>query len=851
MTYGKAAPDYRDRGWNTPLPLPSGKKYPPPDGTTGNNDEVSDEVLDAWEERHQDGNIGLRMPRDGEWEVIGIDVDHYATKRGGDTLAESEMRYGPLPDTFRSTRRSVNSPSGIYFFRVPAMKKWNGKLGADVDIIQRSHRYAVVAPSVVDDQEYKWVTPRRKLMRKPPRVDQLPELPETWQRHLLKGAAIVRATKRAEDMTTSSLDDALEWMQKNLPGYSNLPSSEMARASAMEELEEEAAGGAHDMLISRSHRVIMLAVEGHHGCQSALETIQEVFRHEVLESEGARRGPESARSEIERAIVNEVEKVRSDIAEGMILISNTSGFTAEDEEEFDQLDRILKKAVAKRPEIVDPEDTADNDSGNADILVAYWGRELRGIAESPKEWVFWDNDHARWSRLPQGKLYDSVCRPAVERPLSRAADACFDAANRAEQMGDDETAAKEKQKGAAARKRATEAGNRGKMDNMLSVAQSKPGVGVSWSKFDADGLKLGVENGVLDFHRAPKGRIQDVADLLIPGRPEYHISLNAGTAFVADAQSDLWDEYLDTFLPEKKYRRFVQRVFGYSMLGGNPDRLMVFLQGGTSTGKSTILEAVMAATGEYATSVNVGEVFRERQDGGPNPALVSALPKRIITASEIGQNHYLHSDVVKRMTGTDHLSARMLYSNEVVSRQPAFTPIIATNSMPTIKDGDAALWRRLLILPFDHSVPQASATHKRLTDDPKALEAVLLWLVEGLLSYLRMGLAPDTWPEQCTARRTEFVAGTSPLQTFLAECTQKKAGSAVDANDFFGSYKAWCIAEGIPERDILLKSVLTRTLKSNGIESFRSSVYNKVTKKTFAVTKYRDITLTGKAADDD
>lgn len=848
MIYSKAAPEYRERGWNTPLPLPAGMKYPPPDGTTGNNPEVEAEELDAWEAECEQNNIGLRMPRDGEWEVIGIDVDHYATKRGADTLAEAEMTYGPLPDTFRSTRRDVNGPSGIYFFRVPSEKKWNGKLGADVDIIQRSHRYAVVAPSVVDGEAYRWYTASRKLMRKPPKVDQLPELPETWQKHLVKGAATTRATTPVAEM--ESLDDAWGWMEKNLPGYAKLPSREMARASSLEDLQQEAAGGAHDMLISRSHRVIMLAVEGHHGCQAALESIQYAFRQEVLEGDGTRRSQSAADSEISRAIVREVDKIRGDIADGLIIISNTSGFTADDEAEFDQLDRVLKRAVAKRPEIVDPDATLDNDSGNAQILVEYWGRELRGITESPKEWVLWDNDHARWSRLPQGKLYDQVCVPAVQNPLMKASEACRDAGSRAEKMGDDETAKKEYKKAAEVKLRATQAGNRGKMDNMLSVALSKPGVSVSWNLFDADGMKLGVGNGVIDFNRLEsiKG-VYDAGDLLVQGLPEDYISLNTGTAFVANASSKLWDDYLDTFLPDLYYRSFVQRVFGYSLLGGNPNRLMVFLQGGTSTGKSTILEAVMAATGEYAGQVNVGEVFREKQDGGPNPALVSALPKRIITASEVGQQHYLHADVIKRMTGTDHLSARMLYSNDLVSRQPSFTPIIATNSMPTIKDGDAALWRRLLILPFDRQVKQDGEQHARLQDDPKALEAILLWMVEGLLDYLELGLAPETWPEQCKARQSEFVAGTSPLQTFLSECVEKEEGSTCTAAEFHTAYKAWCISEGIPDKDILLKSVLTRSLKANGVESYKSSVYDPTLGKSRYAVKYRNIKLYGKPSD--
>ena len=864
MTYAKSAPIYLQQGWD-PFPLPKLLKAPPADEpvhATGNYPAVPEAVVEGWMRDRPDDNTGIRMPRVGEFEVIGIDVDHYGSKVGGDTLAVKELTYGPLPETWRSTSRDIHNPSGIYFFRVPAKMKWQGKVGADIEIIQRTFRYAAAWPSIWWDakfpdpgekktkRQYFWYGPDLTRLRKPPQVMDLPMLPETWQQALVKGSAVERG-EVDDDSKVADVNDAYAWMTKNLPGYDKLPSSEMAEISHPENLADEAKGGAHEMLISRSHHAIMLAVEGHHGCQVALENIRDAFYGEVVDGENKRRSKGQARGEINRAIVNEVEKLKQDLKDELLIISNTSGFTAEDPEEYSSLDLVMRRAVQKRPERVDPELYLNNDTGNAQMLTEYWGRQLRAITERPNVWIFWNEDDCRWDEIPQGKIYHSCCIPAVQDRLLLASEDATNAAKRAGDQGDGDTEKDEYGKAKEYKNRATQSGNKNRMDAMLGVAASEPGVSVSTTRFDSNKMQLGVDNGVIDFSKAEAGPIDNVSELLVEGKPDDYISLNTRVPLVAGATSALWDSYLDTFLPDHDYRAFVQRVFGYSLLGGNPNRLLVFLQGGTSTGKSTILDAVMKAVGDYAGSVNVGEVFREKQDGGPNPALVNALPKRIITASEVGQHNYLHADVIKRMTGEDHLSSRVLYSNQIVERRPAFTPIIATNSMPTIKDGDAALWRRLLILPFDHQVKHTDAPTARLTDDPKALEAILLWLVEGMISYLKVGLAPSTWPEQCTNRATEFVAGTSDLQQFLSECVVRSDKGAVEESKLNAIYSAWCTSEGINDREVLGKRALRKALQSNGIETFESTGRNPVTKKTVRFTKFRGIMLAGKHADDD
>lgn len=872
MTYSNAARQYLDLGWSAPIPLPAAKKAQPPGRKdkpsrpcTGNVPDVKQEWIDDWIET-RDGNIGLRMQaiEGTDYETIGLDVDHHGDKkRGADTLAGLELQYGVLPTTWKSSSRGGETAHGIYLFKVPAGRKWKGQVGDHIETIQRTHRYMVVSPSHVPPEnegggDYRWYRTDSGIPTTfPPKASQLPELPESWQKFLEKGRVVDRG-EIVEDPELASVGGARAWLQRTLPGYNELPSGEMASAADEDTLVLEASVGAHEMLITRSHEIIMLAVEGHHGCKWALDLVETAFYNEVLGANDgqARRSMEDAASEFGRAIVREVEKVKYDLDNGLRLVATTS-ITSADEAEFaalpDSVDiaaqvaveqvRVMRRQAEKRSQRVRMEDYADNDRGNAYMTMDYWNRSIMGIKGTP-EFAQWDEEARRWGIVRPAEMTEAV-HLAVEERVNRAADDAFEAGQRAERMGDEDTAKREYKLAKEYRGRAEASTNRAKLNNTLALAHDLPGYSISWETFDSNPNMLGVANGILDFSR--RKPVGDDTSLLIEGEPEHYVSLNTGVFYDPDATSPLWESYLDTFLPDLEYRRFVRKALGYTLFGANPERLMIFLQGGTSTGKSTMLEAIKAALGKsYSAAVNVGAVFREKQDGGPNPELVSSLPKRVITASEIGSHHHLHPDVIKRMTGEDQLSARMLYSNEMIGRTPAFTPVIATNSMPSIRDGDTALWRRFLILPFDRTVPQGAPSIAKIETDTKAVEAVLRWLVDGMMDYRLEGLAKENWPSITTSRAAEFIAGTSDFQTFVDTHIARVPDSHVPTSKLYAIYKSWCASEGIPDRDHLTKSALTKSLAMNGMSVFTTSIYDKEKKKSSSVRCYRGIKLKGK-----
>ena len=210
--YGQYALGYHDRGWS-PLPLPHGAKWPPPDGMTGATAPAAERSdVEHWVATRADANIALRLPE----RVIGIDVDAYKPNAVA-TMQRLEAA-APMPPTWRSSSRGtagdVPYESGIYLYRIPddipldLVAKMRDPRGADgttkdsdVELIRHGHRYIVAAPSMSppppkgSGQPYVWYAPDGS--NRAPSVHELPFLPREWISFLTPAVAAPAAASSA------------------------------------------------------------------------------------------------------------------------------------------------------------------------------------------------------------------------------------------------------------------------------------------------------------------------------------------------------------------------------------------------------------------------------------------------------------------------------------------------------------------------------------------------------------------------------------------------------------------------------------------------------------------------------
>nr|WP_237519570.1 AAA family ATPase [Streptomyces sp. HUCO-GS316] len=287
---------YKEQGW-TALPLPKRAKQPPPSGFTGHGArrlELTD--VDKWihDKAYEFGNVALRMPEN----VIGIDVDVY---NGGDkTLAELEARLGKLPKTWSST--SKDDGSRIMYFRVETGKRWKGDLGAGIDIIQSTHRYAVAPPSKHPNGNlYKWRNKQGRTTGRIPSRNELAILPQDWQDEAdRKGAS-------SGDMPPQDITDAetLAWLNER-PQPDAYPCGMMEGAFQIAKENLHVSG--HDVAKDATWKLVNLAREGHRGINRALSEVESAFVKTVKER---RPDEEEARDEFAKLVTSAVGKART------------------------------------------------------------------------------------------------------------------------------------------------------------------------------------------------------------------------------------------------------------------------------------------------------------------------------------------------------------------------------------------------------------------------------------------------------------------------------------------------------------------------------------------------------------
>lgn len=771
---------YLDEGWR-PLPLPAGKKHAPPSDWTGaakrhSNEAPSRRQLALWAQEYPQGNLAISPPK----RVIGIDVDAYGEKAGQETLRAAEEEWGQLPPTWVSTSREL--PSGIRWFRIPEGLAWPGKLphGGGIELIRWDHRYAVVAPSVhPEGREYFWITPGgNKVTDEFPAPDDLPILPDTWVQGLTSGKAwVARSEVEMDD------DEVQQWIEDRGDNPVCTVMDRTLRKYLTELRKSGADGGAHEQMTDAVWSVIGDSAAGHSGVVKALTRLRAAFKEATKD----RRTPNEFASEWKRSKAGAVQKV---LAEG----------EPEDEDPCEL--QSTERAPKERKRVGATDVYARNDAGNGARFAARYRNSVRYVAEH-NSWMIWSDRLQVWVRDTEGE----VTRMAIETAGTIAQEAEFE----------EEVKAK-----AAIRKFANSSANSGKLKAMLEVARDLKGMTVPAASFDSNSETLVCANGTMELGDGVRIR---------PSRLEDYSTISTGVRYTAEARLPEWDKFLARFQPDIEVRDWLQKLAGYSLLGRNPKRIMVVAFGPTSTGKTTFANAMAAALGGYAASTTM-TVFRDNQDERPRADLVRVLSRRFVYAEEASASWFLHPDQIKRLTGGAPITARVPYAKEYLELRPAFTPWLLTNSAPTIEGADAALWRRIMVVPFEVQIPkdEEDEAFAAALESDEGRAAVLAWAVEGYRSYLSDPEALGLIPSGAAAATARFRAEVSDFAQALYElCEFGEPGDYRAApSELFQAYVSWCDLHQIKERDRLSGTKFGRELSGLGYEKRRIKSEGKV-----------------------
>ena len=467
-----------------------------------------------------------------------------------------------------------------------------------------------------------------------------------------------------------------------------------------------------------------------------------------------------------------------------------------------------------------------NDTDNGARLIAHFGQDLLFVREIG--WHHWEGTHWRvegglhavrllaQETARRIKLEAHALAPSpADRRVIEAAEGL---AGRSDPTDEDKATLRAAASAAerlgrrrkARRDFAVSSGNRARCENL--IAQAEPVRAVATGDIDADALAFNVANGTLIFSRAivesedpdsgevPVMRREVRAQVeLVAHERARRITKATPFAYNPRARCDRWADFMQTYQPDERDRRFLQVAAGAGMIGGAKTQALIFLYGEGQNGKSVFMEVIGRVLGDYAGRLlpaSIAGLDTARGDQA-SPDFARLQGTRFVAISELQRGSPLKEGLVKAMTGGEPMPVRHL-NRGFFDLLPEFIPFMSGNQLPEIGGLDKGIWRRM---KFVHWPVNVSETLRRPMPEVVAGymvegEGILAWLVEGALIFLREGLVD---PPGVTRLTGEHRSDLDPVGAFVAACVLHKDGGRVQARDLYKAFQRWCAVNAVRE----------------------------------------------------
>jgi putative DNA primase/helicase len=420
------------------------------------------------------------------------------------------------------------------------------------------------------------------------------------------------------------------------------------------------------------------------------------------------------------------------------------------------------------------------DLGNARRLAARHGQDLR-FCNPWGQWLAWDTMH--WA--------PDDTQEAVRRAKATVASIYAEAA------GADEDG----RKAIAKHAMRSEGGQR--IREMLKLAESEPGIPILPGDLDADPWLFNVLNGTLDL-RTGQLREHRRGDMLTKMSPVF---------YEPDADCPTWLAFLERIMAgDQDLIAYLQRVIGYSLTGDTSEQALFVFHGTGANGKSTLLEAIHEMLGQdYALRIRTETLMVKQGDAVPSD-IARLRGARLVSAQETEEGKRLAESLVKSLTGGDTVTARFMRQNEFQFK-PEFKLFVASNHKPTIRGTDYAMWRRIRLVPFTVTIPEAEQDRRLCNKLRTELSGILAWAVRGCLAWQREGLG---LPAAVRSATDTYRAESDILAAFLEERTTK--APEVAAGQLYEAYKTWAESNG---EHAMTGQMFGRRLAERGVDKYR------------------------------
>ena len=430
-----------------------------------------------------------------------------------------------------------------------------------------------------------------------------------------------------------------------------------------------------------------------------------------------------------------------------------------------------------------------SDAGNAEVFARRYKNDL--IFTDALGWLWWTGQ--KWERDDHKavSLALELSGQMLQEAIHEYQDALHQQAEakaKYAESGDEGDADALEQANTAAKKakayltHAKNARNANKLRNMLEL--SKPALVMRAAQLDANPFDLNTPAGIVDLNT---GRIR-------PHDRRAYCSKITGAA-PGENGWQMWSDFLDTITSgDPSVKGFLQMVAGMALFGTVYHEGIILAYGGGRNGKSTFFNALGAAAGDYTGAIAVDTLTATRS-GNQGASLATLRGKRLVITGELEEHQRLSVAMLKRLASTDPLRIEEKYrAPEDIT--PSHTIVLFTNHLPRVGSTDSGTWRRLIVIPFNATIPvQNGVANYGEVLAREAGPAILAWAIEGAVNFARNQYKLDI-PDAVAEATEEYREREDWLSNFLNERCEKGPNLRVGAAELYSAYKLWAEQSG-------------------------------------------------------
>lgn len=316
------------------------------------------------------------------------------------------------------------------------------------------------------------------------------------------------------------------------------------------------------------------------------------------------------------------------------------------------------------------------------------------------------------------------------------------------------------------------------IENISALLKKLPGIPIGLDEFDAAPLIFQVANGVINLKTG----------LFRPVTKEDYCLLSSPVEYDPKATCPRFKQLLLWAMNDDQSRAdFMRRLAGYLLVGHAQEEILPIFQGGGANGKSTVREALRRVLGTYASVAQPG-LLVNRDASAQSNDIARLAGMRVVFVSETDENDRLAESTVKYITQQEPITARFLHQ-EFFTFVPRFKCLLATNHKPIVRGSDGGIWRRLILIPFENSLPEDQRdvhfVEKFLVPE---LPGILNWMISGAIDYNKVGLKI---PASIKAATDEYREKSDVYGEFFTDCLSESDSSTLTNANIWTAFTYW------------------------------------------------------------